>query len=269
MSWSTLRFIPWCVLPLACAASQAPAPSAAPTRAAPLSANYRSVHIDSIAPDKMEQFEGARREWLGELHRAHASDGRGVFLQVGANRFYTMRSFAQFSDFDTRGEVINRSLAAVPKGAAERYDRGDTALIFPHASEIWELDPNLGYTPAKGALTEWTATCGWMVFEDVQPDPPSSDRYWSATGEINSALAEGHYPLTRLSFRTVYGSGRVVTLWLAPSRAELESTETVESAVARVRGAARAAELKAACDASVVQRDTQPLIVRKDLTNMP
>src|SRR3954453_11496642 len=88
---------------LACAPAQ---PAAAPSLAAataPLEATYRSVHIDTIAPGKMEQFEGARRAWIEEMKRAHANDGRGLFMQVGTNRFYTIRSFAQFGDFDTRG----------------------------------------------------------------------------------------------------------------------------------------------------------------------
>ncbi len=255
-------------LPLACAASVRPAPAPISAPAASVSpASYRSVHIDTIAPSMFAQFESARREWLAELHRANATDGRGVFLQVGANRFFTVRSFAKFGDFDTRGEAIERSLAAVPKAAGDRYDRlADGALVFPHTSEIWRVDADLSYAPEGAALTERTAACGRLVLEDVRPDPDASNRYWDATAETNRALAEAHYPLTRASFRTVYGAGHLVTMWLARSREELDAAPSVDAAVARVRGAARAAELAAACDASIVHRETEPIVVRHDLT---
>jgi hypothetical protein len=224
------------------------------------------VHIDTIAPDKVAQFEAARREWLAELRRANATDGRGVFLQVGANRFFTLRAFARFGDFDTRGEAIAQSLARVPKAAAARYDEGsDTALVFPHTSEVWRFDAELSYAPAS-PLTERTADCGRVVLEDVRPDPASEKRYADATTELHRALAEARYPLTRATFYTMFGAGHVVTLWLAHSRDELDATPTVEAAVARVRGEARAAELVAAIAASEERAESATFVVRRDLT---
>ena len=129
-------------LPLACVSAppRVASPSSPPPASA-LSSTYRSVHIDTLAIDKLALFEDARREWLAELQRAHASDGRGVFLQVGTNQFYTVRSFTRFAENDTRGETIERSLATIPKAASERYDRGDDALVFPHTSEIGRRTP--------------------------------------------------------------------------------------------------------------------------------
>jgi hypothetical protein len=238
-----------------------------PSPPAEAPAEYRSVHIDTIAPPMFAQFEGARREWLGELTRAGATDGRGIFLQIGDDRFYTVRSFARFGDFDTRGEAVERSLAAVPKAAGERYDHlADTALVFPHTSEIWRFDAELSYAPASGALTERTAACGRLLLEDAMPDPAAETRYSNATIEINRALGEARYPLTRATFRTVYGAGHLVTLWLARSREELDAAPSVEAAVARVRSPTRAAELTAACDASIVHRTTDSMVVRHDLS---
>ena len=198
--------------------------------------NYRSVHVDTIAPDKMAQFAGARREWIVEMKRAHGNDGRGLFMQVGKNRLYTIRSFARFGDFDTRGAVIEKSLAALPKEAGSRYDRlCDTALVFPHSSEIWSVDGDLGYAPAEGAITEQMAASGLMIIEDVRPDPRSRDRYVNAVGEMNKALAEAHYPLTRGTYQSVYGSGHLVTLWLARSNEELEKAGLPMAAIARAR----------------------------------
>ena len=125
---------------------------------------------------------------------------------------------------------------------------------------------SLSYAPEGGALTERTAACGRLVLEDVQPDPAGSKRYQDATGEMNRALAAAHYPLTRASFWTVFGAGHLVTLWLARSREELERTPSVDAAVAGIAGAARAAELAAACEASVVHRETAPFVVRHDLS---
>jgi hypothetical protein len=271
MTMRLIRFAALSTLCAACAASPRASPTLSAAGPTPPSTTqpdeYRSVHIDNIGPGLLAQFEGARRDWLAELRRANATDGRGVFLQVGPSTFYTVRSFAKFGDFDTRGDAIERSLAAVPKAAAERYDAlSDTSLVFPHTSEVWGVEADLSYAPSGGGVTQRTAACGRLVLEDLRPDPPSEKRYEGATVEMNHALAEARYPLTRATFRTVFGAGRLVTMWLAASREELDGAADVEVAVAAVRGRERAAELSAACDASIVHRETLPLVVRHDLT---
>jgi hypothetical protein len=272
---SALYGCPLLALLGACAAPVA-APAVGPGTAAPStstvapdgsSAHYRSVHIDTLAPDKLGQFEGGRRAWVAELRRANVSDGRGVFLQVEGNRFYTVRSFATFGSFDTRVATINAALARVPKEAAERYRRdSDESLVFPHLSEIWEVDDELSFVPAEGALTETTAAVGSLVVDDVRPDPGSEERYRKAHAEINLALAAIRYPLTRRSFDCVFGAGHLTTLVLAPSKEALEAAPTLEAAVARARGPARAAELTAAIASSVERSEAHSLVVRRDLT---
>jgi hypothetical protein len=229
--------------------------------------DYVAVHVDTVAPALFGQFVAARREWLGELRSRHATDGRGVFLQVGDATFYTLRHFTSFGDFDTRGEAIERSLTAVPKEEGDRYDRlSDTSLVYPHASEIWARVPDLGYAPARGAVDERSACCGQLVIEDVRADPASEKKYSDATTAIDAALGEAGYPLTRITYRTVFGAGHVFTLWLAPSRELLDGSPGVLDAVARVRGAARSAELGAAIDSAVVHREAQAIVVRHDMT---
>ena len=49
------------------------------------------------------------------------------------------------------------------------------------------------------------------------------------------ALAEAHYPLTRSTYQSVYGSGHLVTLWLARSNEELEKAGLPMAAIARAR----------------------------------
>jgi hypothetical protein len=228
---------------------------------------YRAVHIDTIQVGKFGQFEGARREWLAELGRTRATDGRGVFLQVGDSRFFTLRMFSKFGDFDTRGAAIERSLAAVPKAAGDRYDKlSDTALAFPHTSEIWASEADLSYAPGAGALNEWTAACGRLEIEDVRPDIDSEKHYEEAVSEINAALKAARYPLTRATFTTRFGAGHVYTLWLARSPEELAAAPDVTAAVATVKGGARASELLAAQGAAVERKESWPILVRHDLT---
>jgi hypothetical protein len=244
------------------------ASSSAPTAPkAPAAPPYRAVHIDTLSPDRVAQFESGRRAWVAELRKVGASDGRGVFLRVGDHRYLNMRPFSAYASFDTRVDGINAALARVPKEAGEAYDRdSDQALVFPHTSEIWRVDDDLTYVPAQGALTEYTAAVGRIVLDDVRPDPVSGDRYWNARGEIDKALAAAGYPLTLRTFRCSFGAGHLVTLVLAPSQAVLDAAPTQEAAVARVLGAAKAAELFAAVDASIVKRETELLVVRHDLT---
>ncbi|MGO8996379.1 MAG: hypothetical protein ACLQVI_23950 [Polyangiaceae bacterium] len=244
-----------------------PRASPPPASPSPDRGDYLSVHIDTVSPGLLGQFVDGRREWLAQLRRYGATDGRGVFLQVGDSTFYTVRRFSTFGSFDTRGEAIEKSLAAVPKEAGERYDHlADTSLVYPHTSEVWERVSDLSYAPAAGPLDERTACCGRLVIEDVRPDPASERAFSDATTAIDTALAEAHYPLTRTTYRTVFGAGHVLTLWLAPSREALDALPSVQDAVATVRGAARAAELTASIDSAVAHRETARLVVRHDMT---
>jgi hypothetical protein len=251
----------------------APAPAAAPTPAPPpaaappaaAAAVYRAVHIDTIAADKLAQFEGARRDFVAELDRARTSDHRGLMLQVEPNRFYTMFAFERFAELDPDGSPD--PLAAVPAQAKEQYGKlCDDALVFPHTTEVWRRDDHLAYAPAGGGLTEADAACGRLVIEDVRPDPASSQRYWRGWDDVKSALADARYPLTRVTFRTSYGAGHLMTLWLARSREELDAAPSPEQAIARVRGEARAAELAGAQAASVERREVHAFTVRRDLS---
>jgi hypothetical protein len=229
--------------------------------------DYLAVHIDTVARESFDQFVDARHEWLAQLRKVGVTDGRGVFLQVGDGAFYSVRRFTRFGDFDTRGDAIEKSLEALPKEARERYDRlADTSLVFPHTSQVWSSVADLGYAPATGAGDERSACCGSLIVEDVRADPASSKAYSDATTAMNAALAEARYPLTRTTYHTVFGAGHVFTLWLAPSKETLDAAGSVEDAVARVQGAGRAAELKAAIDAVVAHRDTAALVVRHDMT---
>jgi hypothetical protein len=258
------------VLVSACAGGTTASP-AARTSAATASSDaprYRTVHIDTVAPEKLAQFADARRAWLDEVRRAGAKDPRGVFLQVGADRFYTLRPFARFAELDTRREEATAALARVPKAAEGTYDRlSDESLVFPHASEIWRVDGDFGYAPPAGPRDETTAACGRLVLEDTRPDPASEEAYAHAWDEVKRALTEARYPLTRVTFHSTYGTGRLVTFWLARSKDELEAAPSVVAAVAAVRGRPKAEELMRAMDRAVVHREVHDVTRRGDLSS--
>jgi hypothetical protein len=106
-----------------------------------------------------------------------------------------------------------------------------------------------------------------MEVEEPRPDPASEARYDAAWREMVGALAEAHYPLTRLTFRSVFGGGRIVTLWLARSPEALRDAPPVNAAVSRARGESRAKDLDAAIEASIVRREAHTVVVRADLSS--
>ena len=87
-------------------------------------------------------------------------------------------------------------------------------------------------------------------------------------GEGELRFGDARYPLSRLGFRTLFGRGHVVTMWLARSQAELDATPSAEVVVARLRGPADAARLKAERDAAIVHHESYPLKVRHDMTKL-
>jgi hypothetical protein len=226
------------------------------------------VHIDTLPAAKRAEFEAARREWVGVLHAAHASDQRGTFFEVPDIGFVTLRPFGTFTDLDARGPARKRALVNVPAEALDRYDaRSDAVLAFPHHSEIWQRDPDLGYVPAEGALDEQTAGAIEMIIEDVKADTAAEREYDATWREIAAALAAAHYPLTRITFETVYGSGHVVTWWLAPSASALAAA-SLEATLRAQLGPAKAKTLLAR-RAAVVLRSEHHAMLRRDELSSP
>lgn len=226
------------------------------------------MHIDTLAPDRAAQFMDARRAWLDAVKKAGGVDRRGTFLQVDADRFYSVRPLARFAELDGRNDEFGRDLAPVPKSAGDAYDAAsDTALVFPHTSEIWRLDGDLAYVPPTGALDETTAACGRLVLEEPRPDPASEERYDKAWAETKGALATAKYPLARVTYRSAFGAGRLVTFWLARSKEVLDSAPSIESAIAGVLGKERSVALLREIDASVVRHEEHAVTRRADLSS--
>ncbi len=228
-------------------------------------ARFRAVHVDTLDPKLQHLFEDARRGWLKVLVLHHTTDGRGFFLQKASHTFLTLRSFNSFAEYDAlrafRAAVGDR-LGPEGEDAGKQYDRGDAALLSPHNSEVWSRLESFEYRGEGPRLSEYTAGFMQMVSEQV-----TSDDYESAWKEIRSALTQGHYPLGRVTFFSSLGSGKHISLWLAASRAAFDRAGSPEQAVARVLGAAKAADLFAKLRAACSDVQVADVVARPELAS--
>ncbi|HEX6837198.1 MAG TPA: hypothetical protein VF334_11530, partial [Polyangia bacterium] len=144
--------------------------------------------------------------------------------------------------------------------AADEYDRlCDETLVFPHTSEVWTEEPALSYLPTGKRLTDAVQ----VVIEEVKP---TAD-YEAAWKPIAAALAQAQYPVERRAYFSAWGSGRVLSFWLAPSRAVREAAPTVPQVLERVVGAERAAALMAAWRACVISSQTFTVEPKPEMTS--
>lgn len=240
-----------------------------PTKAgAGLMPSYYTVHVDYVRAGKWAQFEQARTEWATILERHKTSDERGTFLQLDDKAFLTLRGFESFAELDQRGASRAKALAAVPQEARERYDRlSEETLIPPHRSEIWIHLDDLDYRAPGPALTPTTAGVGRVVVEELWPTPDAGgEKYSEAWRALREALEKAHYPLTRVTFHSFFGSGRLITFWLASAASELEAAPSVEDAAAQVLGKAEAESLLAKIKACVAHTEEHAVRLRGDLS---
>jgi hypothetical protein len=225
---------------------------------------WRTVHFDHVDPDKRLQFENARHEWLRALTDAGITDERGLFIQVGPSTFLTLHAVANFAELDSL-QKARRIAPSRLKQAVEKYDReSDGALVPPHHSELWSWADYLDYKPAQGALDERTFGAGFMVVEEVYPGPRGQP-YYAAWEQVSPALEKARYPLTRLGFSSSYGGGKVISLWLAKDRAELESAPSILEALTGVLGKERAEALLEQQRSGVVSTERHDVLRRRDL----
>ncbi len=248
------------------AAKTSPAPAVnanATTPAFDPTASYRAVHVDTIDPSLQHVFEDARIAWLKILVGHHTTDGRGFFLQRDGNTLITLHSFNTFSEYDTlrafRAAVAQR-IGPEGENAGRQYDLGDVAITSPHNSEVWSRDTDFDYHVPGVALDEYTAGYMQMVVEQVR-----SDDYAAAWKEISAALIAAKYPLSRIGFFSMLGSGRHIGLWLAPDKAAFRSAGSPQDAVARVVGAAKARTLFDRLKAATSDVQVSELVPRPEL----
>ncbi len=218
-----------------------------------------AVHVDTLDPQKIQQYESARVRWVAQLRDKHKSDRRGLYLKIGSNTYYSVVTFGRWRELDEVSQ-LRRKVNAQMGAATDEYTRlCDDSLIFPHASEIWSEEPALSYLPTGRRLTDAVE----LVIEDVKP---TAD-YEAAWKPIAAALAQAKYPVERRSYFSGYGTGRVLSFWLAPSRAVRDTAPTVEQALESVVGVERAKELVGAWRACVLSSQTFDVEAKPEMTS--
>ena len=222
----------------------------------------RRVHVDNLDPTKVAQYEEARREWLAWIVEHKAVDPwGGLFLQVGKASFLVLRPFTRYADLDP-------SPAPVPldRQAQARYnERCDATLVPPHRNEIWLRQPELDYQPAR-PVSE-TVGVGKIVIEQARMTGSGPDEYLEAWKLVRAELARANDPVARIAFLSHFGTGRYVSLWIAPSAEVFARAPSVEQVLTRRLGARASAALLARWRGAVVEREEQEVVARRDLTN--
>ena len=258
------------------AACARPAPTppatafAAPSASLPAAvAPYAAVHVDHLQDGTLGRFTEARRRWLSVLSRASTTDGRGLFLQTGDTGFLSMRPLHALGDLDRQPEKARAALAGVDPKDLAAYDAASDALLAPpHRTEIWQYDPSLSYGARDPVASLAGAAWGKMTVEEIDPSPAGAD-YAKAWAEIRDALTSQSYPLVRVAYWSRYGTGNLVTFWLARSQAEFLETRSVEATVAAALGDEQAATLVARQRRTMRASDSIDVIPRLDLSSKP
>jgi hypothetical protein len=124
-------------------------------------------------------------------------------------------------------------------------------LVPPHRNELWSLQAALLYLP-PGGPTFATAKAGRLVEDEVMPE--RSDAYEEAVTGESRALADARFPVSRVVYISAYGSGRVITLWLAARR------EDLDLALPQPAG-----ELETKARATAAEETVRAFVVREDL----
>jgi hypothetical protein len=224
----------------------------------------RRVHIDHLDPAKVGQFEQARKAWVAWIAAHHVSDPwGGMILQVGGSTFLTIRSFTTWAELDAKPTGT-----LDPKVQKLYNDRSDDALVPPHHSKIWVREPELDYAANRGPADQSgkmiePAGFGTITYEDIKLD----DTYEKAWAEIQKELSAAKYPIARVAFFSQYGSGKLVSLWLAPTKAAFAAAPTIDQVVTKRLGKAKADALLARWRGAVVAHEDKELVVRADLSN--
>jgi len=187
----------------------------------------RAVHLDTLAPARADQFIAARQEWLAALQaQGRPPDGRGLFLELSDHRVWSLRPLRSMADLDQPREPED---SARLEPARKKYDEvSDTSLVPPHGNEIWVREPDLDFPGADPSLDELTAGASLVVVEQLDPSPPHGDDYEAAWKEMKAALQAKRYPLRRISYWSRYGSGKLITFWLAHTEEELKAAPAPE-----------------------------------------
>jgi hypothetical protein len=222
----------------------------------------RRVHVDNVDPAKVPQYEQARRAWLAWIVEHKAVDPwGGLFLQVGKATFLTVRPFTRYADLDPVPASVQ-----IDGQVQARYNEGsDAALVPPHRNEIWLRQPELDYQPAR-PVSE-SGGVGRIVFEEARMASRGPDEYFEAWKVVRAELTGANYPVARIAFLSQFGTGRHVSLWIAPTAEAFARTPPIEQVLAGRLGSRAAKALLARWRGAVLEREEHEVVARRDLTN--
>jgi hypothetical protein len=224
---------------------------------APSVARY-AVHIDTLDPAKVAQFEQARVEFVKELGRRGTSDHRGLYLRIGNDTYWSVVRFSSWADLDALG-VRRKEAQQQLKGVVEEYDRlSDESLVFPHKNEIWTERLDFSYLPTGRDLRE-------AVRVEIADLEPTAD-YAAAWAPIAAALEKMRYPVERRAFVSSFGSGRLLSFTLARG-SELTEVPPLDRALAATLGEAEAQKLLGELAACVERTETRDVLARQDMAS--
>jgi len=197
--------------------------------------------------------------WVAELRERHKTDRRGLYLKIGNNTYYSVVTFGRWRELDEVSR-LRRKVNAQMGAATDEYTRlCDDSLVFPHTSEIWSEEAALSYLPTGRRLPDAVQ----VVIEDVKP---TAD-YEAAWKPIAAALTQAKYPIERRSYFSGYGSGRVLSFWLAPSAAVSKAAPTIAQALESVVGVEQAQVLISAWRACVSSSQTFEVEPKPEMTS--
>ena len=128
---------------------------------------------------------------------------------------------------------MGRALGKVDKAAFDRYETAsDSSVVPPHSNEIRVFEDTVSYRSADPFTT--TAPQATDTWSSSSSDFTPRGRALRGSPEDHPpSLGRANYPLSRVTFTSVYGTGKLLSFWLAANRDEYMRAPPVEEAVAR------------------------------------
>jgi hypothetical protein len=186
---------------------------------------------------------------------------------MGDSGFLSVRPLGAMAELDAQARLVDAALAGVDAEDRHRYDdASDALLVPPHRTEIWRFDPTLSYGATDPIAALSAAAWGKMTIEEIDPTP-AGEAYGEAWKAIVAALVAQQYPLVRVTFWSRYGTGNLVSFWLAKSQAAFLHAKPVEAVLVDSLGEEKASALFARVRQTVLASDSVDVLPRLDLSS--
>jgi hypothetical protein len=210
--------------------------------------------VDHVDPAKVTRFEEARRELLGVYASLGLREGTTTMIETKDEEerpmFLSIRPFGAYAEIDKLNDAAAARAAAIGKELDRLDAMTHATLVPPHANEIWVLESDLSRR-APGGPDETDAVAARLQEDEVAPT--SMDEYEAASKGVVGVLARTASPLTRLTFSSSYGTGKIETLWLARRATDLDALSSGELAASIEK--ARALTLHSTTRIAFVRRE--------------